>query len=959
MRALLWAVRSAAGRFIFGHDIFISYARADGTTYAADLAAKLTEDRFFAKLDQWGTPPGEEVPDEIIDAVRRSSVLVVLGTEGAVASDGMRCEIEAFLPTRRYIVPVDVDGHLEKATWWPRLRGLPVTREIVPEQGAGNPKETGNVSPAVVRRIERLFEYTKKDRRLRIASTAMLALVAVLVVAAILAGRSAMRNGAAARVAEANAARTIAAAGFQTRQATSNLRRVQAEAATATTNAMREAARQAEISGALRTAGEASVILRTQPRENVDAAALAVSSVRRLNRIGIHSAAVAGVLRDAASLIPRIERRFRFKPGQARPALTRDGRFLAYEDAAGSIVRIDLARGETRKLASVSRGEYLEGLTISDSGSRVAAFCRRERGRGGAIRVWPTAIDVPTSIAPEAIALSYDGILLAVVGRDGNGAFEIFDSLSGELLASHHAEKREADGPPLFARHRIFAPTPGGAVQIAFNRDDQALSVSSNSGAGVWGWKTGEMFAAPNGVEGIFFSPTDAGTAGVLGERSVGVWEWRRWNEADAKPIWSAQAARPSFIALEPSGQFIWVIDNGRAKIGQLGKELGLEDLPDWPDVYRLAVADENLVIIVGQDRTVRVFDRLTEVARRAVPDMPEIGVSANGTVAWCEEGEVELWRPAPSFRNVVFPLVANAAKLVALSSAVPMVASGECGSLSVAAGDKSKITHVLPDCMTAVALSDDGALFAGFKDGSFCMVRKPIERAARYSRRKHGAAVRAIAVSRTGRFVAVAGGGRVTIWSTADGLAFRYAISHPGRVERVVFGAHDEHLATASDGEVRFWDLGAGAATLRRSYKVKTAASLAFGGNDRTLAAASRMVTLWDVASTSTAPLASFDARADVTSMAFDPSGNFIATASQRLAVDVWAWHQQPPAAAEFPTETAMEAVGFSKDGTKLLAANVWGFTFEFDWRDDAVAAALCRRIADFDRAAYLRGCR
>src|SRR3712207_3491471 len=98
IRNVLTILRDVWDRFErpVGDDIFVSYSRADGATYANGLAGRLTERKFATKIDQWGTVPGEQVPPDILRAVRRSAMLVIVGTKGAVQSEGIEREIKAF-----------------------------------------------------------------------------------------------------------------------------------------------------------------------------------------------------------------------------------------------------------------------------------------------------------------------------------------------------------------------------------------------------------------------------------------------------------------------------------------------------------------------------------------------------------------------------------------------------------------------------------------------------------------------------------------------------------------------------------------------------------------------------------------------------------------------------------------------------------------------------------------------
>jgi hypothetical protein len=101
-------------KFLLGDDIFISYSRADGATYAAGLANELTKLKFSCKLDQWGTESGAEMPESLKKSLKRSAVLVLVGTEGAAKSRHVGSEIEEFKKIGRMVIPIVFDGILLK-----------------------------------------------------------------------------------------------------------------------------------------------------------------------------------------------------------------------------------------------------------------------------------------------------------------------------------------------------------------------------------------------------------------------------------------------------------------------------------------------------------------------------------------------------------------------------------------------------------------------------------------------------------------------------------------------------------------------------------------------------------------------------------------------------------------------------------------------------------------------------
>jgi WD40 repeat protein len=166
-------------RYLLGEDIFISYSRQDGTTYALALARKLSEKNFSCKFDQWGTTPGKDLPQELQLTLRRSEVLVLVCTELAAKSESVGKEINIFLETGRYIIPIDVDGSLANSVWKDRIFGIPESsfaKNVITEAEHGASNEP---SDDVLRRISDTFTYKRKNERLRKA--AMLSVVAITV----------------------------------------------------------------------------------------------------------------------------------------------------------------------------------------------------------------------------------------------------------------------------------------------------------------------------------------------------------------------------------------------------------------------------------------------------------------------------------------------------------------------------------------------------------------------------------------------------------------------------------------------------------------------------------------------------------------------------------------------------------------------------------------------------------
>jgi hypothetical protein len=151
-------------RSLTADDIFISYARRDASTYAAGLADELTKRGFSCFIDRLGTDPDADLPDTLKRKVRSCAMLVVVCTEWAGTRQTIEEEIGEFLRTgrRSSVVLVDFGEAVYKARWYKLVEG------IAPEPEK-NPRalDDGNPSPSVVSRIEKQFNYTRRNQRLR------------------------------------------------------------------------------------------------------------------------------------------------------------------------------------------------------------------------------------------------------------------------------------------------------------------------------------------------------------------------------------------------------------------------------------------------------------------------------------------------------------------------------------------------------------------------------------------------------------------------------------------------------------------------------------------------------------------------------------------------------------------------------------------------------------------------
>src|SRR5579862_3830531 len=102
-------------RYFLGYDFFISYRWEDGRKYALALAEALRETKYTCFLDSSDFRVGDLWTEAGKDALRRTSVLIRVGTPGALVSDPVLKEVEAFRKLERPIFPIDIGRSLSEA----------------------------------------------------------------------------------------------------------------------------------------------------------------------------------------------------------------------------------------------------------------------------------------------------------------------------------------------------------------------------------------------------------------------------------------------------------------------------------------------------------------------------------------------------------------------------------------------------------------------------------------------------------------------------------------------------------------------------------------------------------------------------------------------------------------------------------------------------------------------------
>ncbi len=208
-------------RFFFGDDIFISYSRADAIRYVPSLAARLAAKKHICFFDQLAADASDELPKRLKKKILRSTVFVLIGTRGAVASSFVRKEVELFRRTRRPFIPIDVDGALMEQEGWREVVGLAKLHE------EGARLRDGDPSPEVVNLIKDSFRYMRRSQWLRASLIAGVSVVFITAVVSLLVIHAA--QGEAATI-KRQAKSDVAAANQQVAEARQSAQNFRAEA---------------------------------------------------------------------------------------------------------------------------------------------------------------------------------------------------------------------------------------------------------------------------------------------------------------------------------------------------------------------------------------------------------------------------------------------------------------------------------------------------------------------------------------------------------------------------------------------------------------------------------------------------------------------------------------------------------------------------------------------------------
>lgn len=463
-------------RRFFGHDVFVSYSRHDAKGYPDALVAALPR-QISVDSDKFDSEPGSSTPQRVLRRVRRANMLIVIASPAGADSTGIADEIRTFLPTRRNILVIDVDGTVARCRWRELVEGLPAEDETLERL------ENAEVSPLVVRRIVNMVGYFTRARRLEWSAAA----AGILFVASLL-GLLWVRSTTAG--ARSDALLAEADRGAATVEAVRQRKNAEQQKAIAEDQQLTASA-QRIANSAMQIWNERSVSIDT-------ALLVAAESLRRRQ-----TAEAFAVMHAALPLRPT-------RVGAPHPVVRREG--VSVSPDGRWFGTLDYSIVEARTGRTIWREPDSDLIDTPYFGDQfAAAICRRgktivhlfdgprlERHRRFSQSDWPISIFFSTPSFYFAFEPTAQNGMVQVRRREDNEIVEIWPA--SDATAAGNVLAIATDGQHVQLRDASSLQPIGPALQFPGPINRLAMSEDSSTLAVIW-WKPGDLAVPTGGVQ--------------------------------------------------------------------------------------------------------------------------------------------------------------------------------------------------------------------------------------------------------------------------------------------------------------------------------------------------------------------------------------------------------------------------------------------------------------------------
>jgi WD40 repeat protein len=525
----------------------------------------------------------------------------------------------------------------------------------------------------------------------------------------------------------------------------------------------------------------------------------------------------------------------------------------------------------------------------------------------------------------ETVAFSPDGRIIASGSNDKT--IKVWDTATGTLRGtlSGHA------GLVL-----SVAFSPDGQT-LASSSDDRTIKL--------WNAATGTLRATlpalASAITSIAFSPDGQSLASGSDDGKVALWDVAT-GQVRAMPM--GHDGRVTSVALSPDGRSVasasvddtvklWDVVTGALRATLTGHESAVLSV--------VFSADARTVASSSADGTIRLWNAATGakgsvMQGRAGPVWsiafsPDARTVASGN----DDTSVNLWNAETGALRATLSKHTDRVRSVAFSPDGRTVASGSDDSSvklwNVSTGDLRETLAPHTGRLLSVAISPDGRLVASASDDRTVRLWDATTGALRAALSGHKGPVWSVAFSPDGKTLASGGSDNsIRLWDVATTTPRATLNGHDGPVVSVAFSGDGRTLASGSvDNKVKLWDLSTGAERATYSQSGGVVRTVAFTADSKMVASGSddNAITLWNGDTTPRFdPIPRFGtpmhAGAGIRSLAFSRNGRFMASASLDT-ITLWDAATGVERATLTGHASTVTSVAFSPDGEVLASGS------------------------------------